>query len=141
MNTFQKFNEFLNESKDNDTVYFQQNTLWIAYNPGSGITKQIKGDPDKFRGFFSSDNTDTEHYDFIVEKILEWSKYETPIFKKKRSAIYKIPAYWGYGETRELSVWGGEKNPDYFLYMLISTTDSYSIISFFKREQEAISFI
>lgn len=140
MTNLPSFNEFLNESVNNDKVYIQQNTLWVSYSPNSGRTTQIKGDPDKFRGFFSNETTD-EHYDGIVDKLLDWAKKETPLVKKSTSSLYKIPAYWKYSDTNDLSVWNGDKKPDYFLWMLISTNAKYSIVNFFKTKQEAVAFI
>ena len=140
MKNIPTFEEFLNESIQQDKVYIQQNTLWVSYNPGSGITTQIKGDPDKFRGFFTDKKGD-DHYDDIVSKIIDWSKKETPEAKKGGTSLFKIPCYWGYKSARELSIWGGEIIQDYFLYMLVQTMGSGdTVINFFKTKKEALAF-
>lgn len=140
MNNIPTFEEFLNESIQNEKVYIQQNTLWVAYSPGSGITTQIKGDPDKFRGFFT-DKKDDDHYDFIVSKILNWAKIEKPEDKKGGTSLYKIPCYWGYKSARDLSIWEGEINPNYFIFMLVQIMGSGdTIINFFKTKKEALAF-
>ena len=140
MKNIPTFEEFLNESIQNEKVYIQQNTLWYSYSPGSGITTQIKGDPDKFRGFFTDKKGD-DHYDFIVSKILDWSKKEKSEVQKGGTSLHKIPAYWGYKSNRDLSIWGGEITPDYYLYMLVQTMGSGdTIINFFKTKKEALAF-
>lgn len=138
------FKEFLNESIQTDKVYIQQNTLWCSYSPGSGVTTQIKGDPEKFRGFFTNKKGD-DHYDSIVDKILEWSKKEKADIKKGGTSLFKIPCYWGYKSARDLSIWAGDLDPDYqpdyFLWMLVQTMGSGdTIINFFKTKREALSF-
>lgn len=140
MKKFQKYNEFVNESVFSEKVFIQQNQLWVAHSPGSGMTTQIKGDPDKFRGYFTDKQGD-EHYDYNVKLILRWSKNEKPISKKDGTSLFKIPCYWQYKEQKELSVWGGDIQPDYFLFMLVQTMGSGDIIiGFFKTQREANAF-
>lgn len=140
MKNFKSYSEFLNESTQNEKVYIQQNTLWLSYSPGSGITTQIKGDPDKFRGFFTDKKGD-DHYDFIVSKIIDWSKKEKPDTKKGGTSLFKIPCYWRYKSARDLSIWAGDLDPDYYLYMLVQTMGSGdTVIGFFKTKKEALAF-
>ena len=122
-----------------DVVYIQQNTLWTSYSPGSGMTSQIQGDPDKFRGFLTNKQGD-DHYDYNVENILKWANQQEGLKIKDGSTLYKIPCYWGYKPQRELSIWGGEILPDYYLWMLISKASDYYVVNFFKTKQEAINF-
>ena len=127
-------------TEGNDKVYVQQNTLAVYYRPNSGTTTQLKGDPDKFRGFFT-DKRDDSHYDHNVVRILDWTKSNPAIVKKGGTSLYKIPAYWGYTEAKDLSVWGGSKTPDYYLWMLVQTMGSGdTIINFFKTKSEALAF-
>ena len=133
-----KLKDLLKENSDK--VYVQQNTLAVYYRPNSGSTTQFKGDPDKFRGYFTDKHNDN-HYDHNVEKIIDWSKSQTAIVKKGNTGLYKIPAYWGYSEAKDLSIWGGNKTPDYYLWMLLQTMDSGdTVISFFKTKNEALAY-
>jgi len=147
MKNIPTFEEFLNESSlKNDQVYFQQNTLWYSWSPGSGITKQIKGDPDKFRGYIT-DKKDDSNFDGIAENIVKWSIENKHLshFKSMSKFLFKIPCWWGYKSARDLSIWAGDLDPDYqpdyFLWMLVSVMGSgNSIINFFKTKQEAVNF-
>jgi len=142
------YNSYYKHNPSNDTtpvVYIQQNTLWYSWNPGSGITTKIKGDPDKFRGYFTNDPNDETmsnietNIDDIVNYIAKWSKSQPSV--KSGLLLYKIPAYWGLKEPSELSVWDGPVKPDYFLFMLLSTFGKNGyIINFFKTKNEAIVF-
>lgn len=131
------FEQFTNESVEGPAVYVQQNNLWWATSPGSGMTTYIKGDPDKFRGYFTNDPGEVT-YDYNVNNILKWSRTQPSISSK--NLLYKIPAYWGYKDASELSVWGGSIKPDYFLYLLLSTYRDKFILSLFKTKKEALDF-
>lgn len=142
MKKFQSYSEFINESfYDTKKVYIQQNTLWVAHSPGSGSTTQIKGDPDKFRGYFTNKAGD-EHYDGSVSMLTVWADTDRSyISKKGKTSLHKIPCYWGYKNPSDLSIWGGEIQPDYFLFMLVQTIGTGdTIIGFFKTQREANAF-
>lgn len=128
-------------SNSGDVVYIQQNTLWVSYNPGSGKTTQIAGDPDKFRGFWSSDSNDS-HYDSNVENIEKWAETQEGVKVKDGCTLHRIPCYWGYGkEARDLSVWGGDVKPDYLIWLALIKTPNYSLVHLFRTKTEAIGFI
>lgn len=149
MEHIQKFKEFLDESQQRyefhrdqyiekaPVVYIQQNYLWWSWSPDSGVTTHIKGDPDKFRGYFTNDPKEST-WDINVDNILKWSRTQKSI--APRVLLYKIPAYWGYKGAYELSVWGGSVQPDYYLYMLLSTYRDKFILSLFKTKKEALAF-
>lgn len=122
-----------------DIVYIQQNTLWTSYSPGSGMTTQIAGDPDKFRGYLTDKQGD-DHFDSNVGNIVKWADQQEGLKIKEGSTLYKIPCYWGYKPQRDLSVWGGDVQPDYYLWLLLVKAPNYNLVNFFKTKNEAINF-
>ena len=144
MKNLQSYDEFILESSFSakSNVFIQQNTLWVAHRPNNGTTTQIKGDPDKFRGYWSTDHIDTEHYDFNATEIADWSHWNKPVSTGKNWKLYKIPAWWGYKDQTELDIWGGYIKPDYFIWLgVVKMQNGESLIHLFGRKQEALGFL
>jgi len=131
-----KINEDWNPT---DVVYIQQNSLWTSYSPGSGMTTQIAGDPYKFRGYLTDKQGD-DHFDSNVANIAKWADKQEGIKVKDGTTLFKIPCYWGYKPQRDLSIWGGNVNPDYYLWMSFTKAPNYNLINFFKTKNEALGF-
>lgn len=147
MKNIQTFDEFLNESLNSSSkVFIQQNSLWISYKPNSGSTTQIKGNPDEFNGYFTNNEEDEEHYNSDVNVLIEWSKLNKPEVKKSNSVsnyvLYKIPCWWGYKDHHELSIWGGDIKPEYYIWLSITTMkNGMSLVDLFKTKQHALGFL
>jgi hypothetical protein len=134
-----KLKKLLNEG--GDKIFIQQNTLWVGWNPNSGTTTQIKGDPTKFRGYWTDRRTDS-HYDFNVSRILDAVKHQTPDVSKNGVRIYKIPAWWGYSDANDYTIWGGDKKPEYYIWLYIGKIgNDESVVHLFKTKSEAVAFI
>lgn len=143
MKNIQSFEEFINESLNSTSkVFIQQNSLWISYQPNSGSTTQIKGNPDEFRGYFTNDEKDGEHYDNDVNALIEWSASNKPEVKKSNYVVHKIPCWWGYKDHHDLSIWGGDIKPEYYVWLSITTMkNGISLVGLFKTKQQALAFL
>lgn len=127
--------------ENTDKVYIEQNTLWVSHRPDSGTTTQIKGDPDKFRGYWT-DKVDDDHYDYNARRIVDWANSQTPIVRKSSMSLYKIPGYWGrIGDAENLSIWGGDKKPNYYIWLYVGKiANGNNVVSLFKTKSEALAF-
>lgn len=144
MKNIQSYDEFILESSfiAKSNVFIQQNTLWVAHRPNSGNTTQIKGDPDKFRGYWSSDQNDTKHYAYNAANIADWSNWNKPVSTGKNWKLYKISAWWGYKDQIELDIWGGDNKPDYFIWLgVVKMQNGESLIHLFSTKREALGFL
>jgi hypothetical protein len=144
MKNIKTFEGFLNETLSGDVVYIHQNTLWCSWAISSGVTAQIPGNPDEWRGFFKNfdGGLSSGTYHSIVDDIAKWALKQKSEVKKNGATLHKIPAYWQKGSNSDLSIYGGGIKPDYYLYMLVQRlTNNRVIISFFKTKKEAVAFL
>ena len=119
-------------------------TLWSAYSPGSGVTKPIKN----MKSYFTDKSSDS-HFDFIVKKILEWAKSNTPIKKNKTNTkmVYKVPVYdydqinYATQNQSQMDIWGGNVKPKKYYYVLIVSEQGYHIVNVFEKSNEAMSWL
>ena len=108
-----------------DRVYFVNSTLWASYLPGCGETYQIRN----FNTFLT-DKKDDSHYDTIAEKILQYAENNIPNYKSKKGKIFKIPVFCSESEAKN-------KNSIGHYWLTIINENNYSILSFFKKNNEA----
>ena len=116
-------------------VYFEVDTLWVAYGQGSGITSYM---PD-IRKYLTTNSEDT-HYDSLVHKLEEYSDNNRPLKEKSNVKLYEIP-YYGrrdYGKT--LDIWGGDVKPSKKYYFTI-TKEKHTIVNIFDNKNEAMNWI
>jgi predicted PolB exonuclease-like 3'-5' exonuclease len=113
-----------------DRVYFVNSTLWASYLPGCGETCNIRN----FNTFLT-DKKDDSHYDTIAEKILQYAENNIPNYKSKKGKIFKIPVFYSESEANK------NKNSIGHYWLTLINENNYSILSFFKKNNEAIYWI
>mgnify|MGYP006899555132 CR=1 FL=1 len=123
-------------AKQDREVYFEKDTLWVAYGNGSGITSYM---PD-IKKFLSDDNSDAVHYDSIVPKLEEWSEYAKPLKKKDNIKLFEIPVYPRSEQHRSLDIWGGDVKPSGKLYLIV-TIEKNTIVNLFDNKNEAMHWL
>ena len=123
------FKELFTEAKQ-DKVYFNDNTLWVAYGQGSGTTAYNLD----IKKFLTDEKG--KNYDDIVSKLLKFSKGTKPMKASGNTKMFEVPVYGKseYGKT--LDIWGGDVKPQKKYYMII-TEEKSTIVNFFDNKKEA----
>ena len=134
-----KFSEFIAEATKEYVIYnTEYKELWVTYGEGSGTTAQL---PD-LNKFFNSDNSDKDHYDGIVRKLVKWSEVTKPMKKAKTQDVklFEIPTYPASRGAEKQDLWGGNIKPNGTIYMTV-TREKSDIINFFTKKGEALNWM
>lgn len=129
------FQSKVTASVNNRKIYFETDTLWVAYGQGSGITSYM---PD-IKKYLTSDSDDT-HYDSIVNKIEKFAEENKPLKKKSNVKLYEVPYYDKYEYGRTLDIWGGDIKPSKKYYLII-TEEKHTVVNIFDNKNEAMGWI
>ncbi len=129
------FTEITEGLKPSDyKIYFEDNTLWVAYGQGSGATSYMPN----IEKFLTSGKG--KNHDSIVDRLLTAASAMKPMKSAGNASLYEVP-YYGkteYGKT--LDIWGGNIKPAKKYYMVI-TIEKDTIVNFFNNKNEAQSWI
>ena len=118
-------------------VFFQKDTLWVAYGEGSGTTSYM---PDYTRALSNKNGDET--YDTNVDKIVLWASFNKPLKsnKDKDVFLFEIPFYDLGSPYDKLDIWGGDKKPKKKFYMIVSTGE-IAVVNLFDSKAEAMSWM
>lgn len=138
--------KFLEEKlceKSQYKMYFEEDSLWLAYGQGSGSTTYMP------RGLKAISNKKSDSsYDFNIDKIIEVTNELKPIktSKTKSMSLYEVPVYdrissSSYSNLDTIyDIWGGNVKPTKKYYMTINKS-GVIVAEFFKTKNEALNWI
>jgi len=130
-----KLKTILNEAFGKDKVYMLDNTLWVAYGPGSGNTKVIRN-----INSYLTDKPSDKNYDYTAELIVKWSSTAKAMKKKDAKQLFKIPIFRSaeiHDTQSDLAIWGGEAKPKKYIWLVIVKEGDMNIIHLFYKKNEA----
>lgn len=123
-----------------DTVLYSQGELWVTYGQSSGQTVQI-GQNGKT---FVTDKKNDPNFNSTVPKIKKWAKKTKPMDNNgHQTNMYKIPEYGRTKMGDTYDIWGGDKTPIGYVYLVmnVSSHNVYDVVNFFDNKNEAKAWL
>jgi len=112
-------------------MYYQGDSLWVSYAPGSGSTAYMPN-----INKFLTDKAGDKNFDSVIRNIKKFMKDVKPTKSVKNTKMFTIPVYDRSTPTEKFSIWGGDVKPKTHYYMIV-TEEKNTIVNIFTSKNEA----